>query len=129
MTFCATSSAGPLGPEGRPQTIEQLLTFVETGSAFRVFEAIEQTKRELSSQESALFSFRYPTIEIDEAIARSTFEHSSARATNRSCRARRDAAARRPRPRRSTSCAAPAGTARLTRQWNALWHGASAPRS
>jgi hypothetical chaperone protein len=63
------------------QAIEQLLTFVEDRLGFQVFEAIEGTKRVLSERDEALFHYDYPTIEIDEPIARAAFEQSSARAT------------------------------------------------
>jgi len=63
------------------RAIEQLLTFVEDRLGFQVFEAIEGTKRELSEHEQAVFHYDYPTIEIDEPIARAAFEVSSARST------------------------------------------------
>jgi hypothetical chaperone protein len=48
---------------------------------FRVFEAIEQTKRALSESQQTTFHFEYPTIEIEERIERAAFEQSSAHAT------------------------------------------------
>jgi hypothetical chaperone protein len=46
-----------------------------------VFEAIEKTKRVLSSESSAQFTYNYPTIDIEESIARTDFEQSSQRPT------------------------------------------------
>jgi hypothetical chaperone protein len=49
---------------------------------FSVFESIEQTKRKLSAQAEALFTYRYPEVEIDEPISRTDFERSSQRSTD-----------------------------------------------
>jgi hypothetical chaperone protein len=80
MTFLRNLKDWSLGDRDA-RAIEQLLTFVEDRLGFQVFEAIEQTKRALSEDEKATFHFEYPTIEVDEEIARSDFELSSARST------------------------------------------------
>jgi len=80
MNFLRNLSRWSVGPRDK-QSIEQLLTFVEDRLGFRVFEVIEHTKRQLSEHEQAQFSFRYPTVEVDEIISRAGFEVSSARAT------------------------------------------------
>ncbi|HEX7478427.1 MAG TPA: Hsp70 family protein [Polyangiales bacterium] len=78
MTFLRNLKQWSLGPHDA-QVIEQLLTLVEDRLGFRVFEAIEATKRELSTQQNARFTFEYPTIDISEDVARVAFEASSAR--------------------------------------------------
>jgi hypothetical chaperone protein len=81
MTFLRNLKDWSVGEADR-RAIEQLLTFVEDRLGFQVFEAIEATKRALSESEHALFHYDYPTIEIDEPIARSAFDISSQRATD-----------------------------------------------
>jgi hypothetical chaperone protein len=80
MTFLRNLNQWSLGPEDQ-RILDQLLTFIEDRLGFRVFEAIEQTKRKLSDRDQAEFHFRYPTVEVDELIQRTGFELSSARAT------------------------------------------------
>jgi len=80
MTFLRNVKNWSLGADDE-RVVEQLLTFVEDRLGFQVFEAIEQTKRALSEKPQAVFQYRYPTVEIDEPIAREAFEQSSARAT------------------------------------------------
>jgi len=80
MTFLRNLKNWSLGPEDA-RIIDQLLTFVEDRLGFRVFEAIEQTKRKLSEEQKAEFHFRYPTVEVDETVTREGFENSSVRAT------------------------------------------------
>jgi hypothetical chaperone protein len=82
MTFLRNVKDWALGAEDE-QHIEQLLTLVEDRLGFSVFESIEQVKRKLSEHEQALFEFSYPTVEIEEPIARAAFEHSSKRSTER----------------------------------------------
>jgi hypothetical chaperone protein len=82
MTFMRNLKQWSLGDQDE-QRVEQLLTFVEDRLGFAVFEAIEATKRALSSATDALFEYQYPTIEIHEALTRDAFEISSARATER----------------------------------------------
>ncbi|HKU40770.1 MAG TPA: Hsp70 family protein [Polyangiales bacterium] len=82
MTFLRNLKDWSLGDDDQ-RCIEQLLIFVEDRLGFAVFEAIEGTKRELSTNERAVFSYEYPGIEIEEPIERSAFEQSSATATER----------------------------------------------
>lgn len=63
------------------RAMDQLLTFVEDRLGFPVFEAIEQAKRELASEGTARVRYEYPTVEVDEPISQSAFEHSSERVT------------------------------------------------
>jgi len=81
MAFLRNVKDWSLG-EDDERVLEQLFTFVEDRLGFSVFEAIEHTKRALSQASQALFSYRYPTVEIDQPIARADFELSSRRATD-----------------------------------------------
>ena len=65
-----------LGPDDR-RRIDQLFTLVEDALGFQVFEAIERTKRELSSRDATEFVFEYPTIQIREPVTRTDFERGS----------------------------------------------------
>jgi hypothetical chaperone protein len=58
--------------------IDNLLTLIEDGLGFRVFEAIERAKRELSSADAAQIQFRYPSLEFREPVRRGEFEASIA---------------------------------------------------
>jgi len=80
MTFLRNVKDWSVGADDE-RALDQLFTFVEDRLGFSVFEAIERTKRALSSEAQATFHYRYPTIEIDEVVARTDFEHSSQRAT------------------------------------------------
>ena len=82
MTFMRNLRQWSLGDKDQ-QRIDQLLTFVEDRLGFAVFEAIEATKRALSSASDALFEYQYPTIDIRQNVTRSEFEVSSARSTER----------------------------------------------
>jgi hypothetical chaperone protein len=82
MNFLRNLQDWSLGDEDQ-RHIEQLLTFVEDRLGFQVFEAIEATKRALSSATHADFHYSYPTIEIDQPIERAAFEQSSARSKDR----------------------------------------------
>jgi hypothetical chaperone protein len=59
--------------------VDQLTTLIEDGLGFQLFEAIEQEKRELSSERVATFRFEYPGIEIVESFTRERFEAASSR--------------------------------------------------
>ncbi len=61
------------------QHVDQLLCLIEDSLGFQIFEAIEQQKRALSSEESATFRFEYPGIDIQETMTRGRFEESSAK--------------------------------------------------
>lgn len=67
-----------LGPEDR-RHIDQLLTLVEDTLGFVVFEAVEQTKKQLSSQPSTRFALHVPGIDIDEDFTRAGFENGARR--------------------------------------------------
>jgi hypothetical chaperone protein len=77
MAFLRDIKSGSLGPDDK-QHIEQLLCLVEDSLGFQIFEAIEQSKRELSDSEQARLLFDYPGITIDEPLSRSEFQTFSA---------------------------------------------------
>jgi hypothetical chaperone protein len=79
LAFLRDVKAWSLGPDDR-QRMDQLLCLVEEALAFRVFEVIEQSKRELSVEAQATFCFDYPSIHIREDISRAQFEAASERA-------------------------------------------------
>jgi hypothetical chaperone protein len=80
MTFLRNVKDWSLGPDDE-RALDQLFTFVDDRLGFSVFEAIEQTKRALSSSPDALFQYRYADIAIDQAVERHAFEQNSQRAT------------------------------------------------
>ena len=59
--------------------VDQLLCLIEDSLGFQIFEVIEQQKRALSEQESAVFRFEYPGIDITETMTRARFEEASAK--------------------------------------------------
>jgi hypothetical chaperone protein len=67
-----------LGPDDR-RHIDQLLTLVEDTLGFVVFEAVEHTKKQLSSELSAAFALHVPGIDIDEQFTRKGFESGARR--------------------------------------------------
>jgi hypothetical chaperone protein len=79
LAFLRDVKAWSLGPDDR-QRMDQLLCLVEEALAFRVFDAIEQSKRELSAEAQTTFRFDYPSIQICEDISRPQFEAASERA-------------------------------------------------
>lgn len=70
-----------LGPDDR-RTLDQLNVLVDDGLGFSIFEAIEDTKRALSSAPAAEVVFTYPSIDVREHVSRSQFETASARETD-----------------------------------------------
>lgn len=54
--------------------IERLLCLVDDNQIFSFFEEIEKTKRKLSSDLIADFTYNYPEIEIQESLSRKQFE-------------------------------------------------------
>ncbi len=62
--------------------VDQLMTLIEDGLGFQLFEAIELEKRALSSAESATFRFEYPSIDIVEDFTRERFERASERVSS-----------------------------------------------
>jgi hypothetical chaperone protein len=73
LDFLRDIRGSSLGPEDK-QAMDQLLCLIEDALGFRVFEAIEITKRAVSDSESAAFDFAYPDMDIHEEIRRSEFE-------------------------------------------------------
>ena len=59
--------------------IDKLLCLVSDQLGFSVFEAIEATKRQLSSQEQATFIFDHPAMHIEDVVTRVEFEQYTAR--------------------------------------------------
>jgi len=78
QSFLSDVKSWALGDDDR-RHIDQLLTLVDDGLGFMLFEAIEQLKKQLSSVEAASFSFHVPGIEIDREIARPQFEAGASR--------------------------------------------------
>lgn len=73
QTFLRDVRGWSLGPEDRHH-IDQLLTLVEDTLGFVVFEAVEHTKKQLSSEPRARFELHVPGIDIDEEFTRAGFE-------------------------------------------------------
>lgn len=53
--------------------VERLFVLIEDQQIFPFFEAIEKSKRELSSQASSNFKFNYPTLEVYEGFTQTQF--------------------------------------------------------
>lgn len=79
LAFLRDVQAWSLGGEDQ-QRMDQLLCLVEDSLAFRVFDAIERAKCELSERASVEFRFEYPTMHIREDISRADFDAASERA-------------------------------------------------
>jgi hypothetical chaperone protein len=62
-----------LGPDDEAK-MDRLSILLNDQLGFPLFEAIEATKRSLSSEDPARFDFTYPEIEIHESILRREFE-------------------------------------------------------
>jgi hypothetical chaperone protein len=86
LSFLRDVRGWSLGPEDRKR-MDQLLCLVEDSLAFRVFEAIEHSKCELSAATATELQFEYPTIQIREPITRGAFEAASRRAVDAIIRA------------------------------------------
>lgn len=54
--------------------VGRLLIVAEDGVGFSVYEAVEQTKRELSGSEAAPFQLTYPGLELSRPVTRRAFE-------------------------------------------------------
>jgi hypothetical chaperone protein len=78
LAFLHDVKAWSLGPEDR-ERMDHLLCLVEDSLAYRVFDAIERTKCELSASPATDFHFDYPSVEIDEHITREEFDKGSER--------------------------------------------------
>ncbi|HTL11340.1 MAG TPA: Hsp70 family protein [Bdellovibrionota bacterium] len=71
-----------LGPEDRA-AMDRLFTLIEDQLGFSIFEAIEATKRALSSSDAAELSFDYPGAELHDRVTRPEFEDHTHREWNR----------------------------------------------
>lgn len=71
--FIKTVQKCSLSAEGK-KLIDQLIVLVEDQRIFSFFEEIEKTKRKLSQELSAQFSFEEPGISVQENISRNDFE-------------------------------------------------------
>lgn len=80
LAFLRDVQAWSLGPEDR-QRMDNLLCLVEDSLAFRVFDAIERSKCELSGAPVSEFCFDYPSISIREHISRADFDAASEKET------------------------------------------------
>lgn len=56
------------------KAVERLFVLMEDQQVFPFFEHIEKTKRELSLKEDSIFSFDYPSLEIEEIFQQAQFE-------------------------------------------------------
>jgi hypothetical chaperone protein len=72
MSFLRDVQSGSLGPHDK-ERVDQLVVLIEDALGFQIFESIEQAKRELSSSDEAVFRFDYPSIGLEEVIARREF--------------------------------------------------------
>ncbi len=73
MRFLRDIKSGSVGADDKDR-MDQLLTLIEDSLGFQVFEAIEDTKRALSSEDKTTFRFEYPGIDVTETITRAQFE-------------------------------------------------------
>jgi hypothetical chaperone protein len=77
-SFLSDVRSWSLGADDRHH-IDQLLTLVEDGLGFMLFESIEQAKKQLSSADQALLSFHVAGIDLDQGITRAEFERGAQR--------------------------------------------------
>ena len=61
-----------------PRELQNLITLAEENLIYRLYRAVEQAKRELSSEEEASVSFHEADIDIEERVHRRDFEQWSA---------------------------------------------------
>jgi hypothetical chaperone protein len=59
--------------------IDQLLSLVEDGLGFMLFEAIEQAKKQLSAAEHTTLAFHVPGIDVEQPLSRPEFEQGAKR--------------------------------------------------
>jgi len=76
LEFLRDIRSGSFGEHDR-EKLDRLLTLVKDRLGFRLFEAIDLTKRSLSDNERAEFRFDYPTIDLAVELERATFEHAA----------------------------------------------------
>ena len=65
-----------LGPNDAHR-IDQLLTLIDDGLGFSIFEAIEKAKRALSTADDATVRFEYPPIDITQPVSLAEFDQGS----------------------------------------------------
>lgn len=56
------------------EKMKHLFTLIEDSLGFSIFEAIEKTKKELSTSENSQFNFDYPGVSLKENIQRNEFD-------------------------------------------------------
>lgn len=78
LEFLRSIRGFSLSDEDR-ECMDRLLCLVEDRLGFQIFEAIDQTKRALSSADTARLHFDYPGIGLDEHVTRPEFESAAAR--------------------------------------------------
>jgi hypothetical chaperone protein len=78
QSFISDVRSWSLGEDDR-RHIDQLLTLVEDGLGFMLFEAVEHVKKQLSTSEQASLSFHVPGIEIEQPVRRAEFERGASR--------------------------------------------------
>jgi hypothetical chaperone protein len=77
LEFLRTIKSFALG-EGDRECMDRLLCLVEDRLGFQIFEAIDATKRKLSSEAEASFVFAYPGIDLEQKVRREDFETAAA---------------------------------------------------
>jgi hypothetical chaperone protein len=82
LSFLREIRSSSLGDADR-LCMDRLLCLVEDRLGFRMFEAIDATKRALSDEDAAPFHFDYPSIELSFPIQRAGFEAAIAPALER----------------------------------------------
>ena len=73
MEFLKNVKSWSLGENDR-EKMNRLFRLLEDQLGFQVFEAIERTKRALSSSDETYFEFSYPEVEIKEKVSRKNFD-------------------------------------------------------
>jgi hypothetical chaperone protein len=76
LEFLREIRGGTLAAADR-ERMDRLLCLVEDRLGFRLFEAIDLTKRQLSDQPEAVFEFDYPSIELRLRVERASFERAA----------------------------------------------------
>jgi hypothetical chaperone protein len=82
LEFLRTIRSFALNEHDR-ERMDRLLCLVEDRLGFQIFEALDATKRALSSADSAVFEFAYPSIELRELVSRVAFESAAQSAVSR----------------------------------------------
>ncbi len=82
LEFLREIRSSSVDPADR-ERLDRLLCLVEDRLGFRIFEAIDQTKRALSTEDEAEFCFDYPTIELSFMLERASFERAAQNSLDR----------------------------------------------